>query len=97
MKVIVQLRASPGKGDRLLALVHEMMIETTTREGALGHDVLRDIDDPDKVIVIESWRLRSDHEAYRSWRVQTQTGIAEMMAVLGAPATVSYCEIVEHA
>jgi quinol monooxygenase YgiN len=97
MKVVVQLHANPGEGDRLLGFVHEMMLDTVNREGALGHDVLRDLDDPDKIIVVENWRQRSDHEAYRAWRVQTQSGVAEMSAVLSDRPVVSYCEIVEHA
>lgn len=96
MRVVVQLHANPGDGDWLLAFVHEMMLETAEREGALGHDVLRDLDDPDKLIVVESWRQRSDHEAYRAWRVQTQSGVAEMSAVLFERPVVSYCEIVDR-
>lgn len=92
--VIVQLQASAGKGERLRELVTEMMVVTKTADGALGHEMLYDLDDPDKVIVLERWRARSDHEAYRAWRLRTSAGVADLAAVLGGRPTVTYAQAI---
>jgi quinol monooxygenase YgiN len=92
--VMVRLRAKPGQGDALIEVVNVIGPETRAGEGAGPFELLRDLDDPDTVIMVEHWRDRADHEAYAEWRRRTGAGMAEMEAVLGAPPEIWYLETI---
>jgi quinol monooxygenase YgiN len=64
IQVILELQAKPGEGDRLAEVVRGMLHDTNRMDGALGSEVLRGLDDGDKVVLVEQWRDRADHEAY---------------------------------
>jgi quinol monooxygenase YgiN len=91
---MVRLRAKPGEGDALMRVTSQLGEETRAAEGAGPFELLRDLDDPDTVIMIERWRDRADHEAYSDWRRRTGAGMAEMQAVLGATPEIWYFETV---
>lgn len=92
--VLVRLQAKPGEGDRLLEVVKEITPDSVSKDGAGAFELVRDLDDPDTVVMIEKWRDRAAHEAYVAWRAETQIGAAELAAVLGAEPEIRYLETV---
>jgi quinol monooxygenase YgiN len=94
ISVALQLQAKPGEGDRLIEVMNSLLEDTGRMEGALGHEVWRDLDHGDNVMVIERWRERANHEAYVRWREETGAGRAELAGVLAAPPTYAYYETV---
>jgi quinol monooxygenase YgiN len=94
VRVMVRMRARPGEGDRLLQVVNDLTPDSLLREGCGEFELVRDLDDPDLLIMIERWRDRADHEAYVQWRAETQIGVSEMGAVLAEPPEILYLETV---
>jgi quinol monooxygenase YgiN len=94
VRVMVRMRARPGEGDNLLQVVNDLTPDSRAREGAGEFELVRDLDDPDLLVMIERWRVRADHEAYVRWRAETQIGVAEMGAVLAEPPEIVYLETV---
>jgi quinol monooxygenase YgiN len=92
--VIVRLQAKPGEGDRLLEVVKEITPDSIDKDGAGRFELVRDLDDPDTLVMIEKWRDRADHEAYVAWRAETGIGAAELGALIGAPPEIRYLETV---
>ncbi len=96
ISVALHLQAKPGEGDRLIEVMQSLLEDTTKMEGSLGYELWRDLDDGDKVMVVERWRLRANHEAYVRWREETGTGRGELAGVLGVPPTFAYYETISH-
>jgi len=94
VRVMVRMRAKPGEGDRLLQVVKDLTPDSIGREGAGEFELVRDLDDPDLLVMIERWRNRADHEAYVRWRAETMIGVAELGAVLAEPPEIRYLETV---
>jgi quinol monooxygenase YgiN len=93
--VLVRMQAKPGEGDQLVEVVNQISPDTVSRDGALSFELVRDLDDPDTLVMIEKWRDRADHEAYAAWREETQIGVAELFAVVAA-VEVKYLETVRE-
>jgi quinol monooxygenase YgiN len=94
VRVVVQMHAKPGQGDQMLELVrNDLMPDTAAAEGALEFELLRDLDDRDKLVMVARWRDRSDHVAYMDWRASTGIGHDDL-AELMAGYSVTYCETV---
>src|SRR3954465_16062025 len=94
VRVVVRLQARPGEGEKLLEVVRKITPGSTSKEGAGAFELLRDLDDPNTLVMLEHWRDRADHEAYVRWRAETQTGVAELGAVLAEPPEIRYLETV---
>ena len=94
VRVMVRMRAKPGEGDRLLRVVNDLTPDSLAKDGAGEFELVRDLDDPDVLVMIERWRDRGDHEAYVQWRAETRIGVAEMGAVLAEPPEIRYLETV---
>jgi len=93
--VIVRLQAKPGEGDRMVEVVKEITPDSIDKDGWVAFELVRDLDDPDTLVMIEKWRDRADHEAYVAWRAETGKGAAELGEVIGAPPEIRYLETVE--
>ena len=60
-----------GKGPELLELLKGALVETRAWAGCEAVEVFSNADDPDLVILWETFAQRSDHEAYLAWRIET--------------------------
>lgn len=94
VRVVLELQAKPGEGDRMIEVLGQIMPDTANSDGALEFELLRDRDDGDKFVVIERWRDRADHEAYMAWRERTGIGREELASVIGGPVAITYCDTV---
>jgi quinol monooxygenase YgiN len=92
--VLVRLQAKPGEGDKLVEVVKAITPDSIDKDGAGAFELVRDLDDPDTVVMIEKWRDRASHEAYVAWRAETGIGAAELGEVMGAAPEIRYLETV---
>ncbi len=60
-----------GKGPELLEILKGALVETRAWDGCEAVEVFSNADDPDLVILWETFAQRSDHEAYLAWRIET--------------------------
>ena len=66
-----------GKGPELIGLLKEALVETRAWPGCEAVEVFTDADNPDRVVLWETFAKRSDREAYVSWR--TKTGMLDIL------------------
>jgi quinol monooxygenase YgiN len=57
--------------------ISAILSQTRARPGFLSADVVRDLDDPRHLVVIEVWESLEADEAYRAWRA-TPEGASEL-------------------
>jgi quinol monooxygenase YgiN len=62
--------------------VSSILSQTRARSGFLSAEVVRDLDDPRHLIVIEVWESLEADEAYRAWRA-TPEGKNELGELTG--------------
>ena len=87
--VHVVLPCQEGKGPELVELLKSALVETRAFSGCEAVEVFSNADDPDSVILWETFAKRSDHEAYLAWRMET--GLPEMLGpYLAGDLQVSY-------
>ncbi len=58
------------------------LAQTRARPGFLSADVIRDLDDPRHLVVIEVWESVEADDAYRAWRA-TPEGASELGELTG--------------
>ena len=71
--------------------VSSVLSQTRARPGLLSVDVVRDVDDPRHLIVIEVWDSLDADTAYRAWRA-TPEGANELRELAGGRVTLTRCE-----
>jgi len=57
--------------------MHSILSATRARPGFVSADVVRDLDDPQHLVVIEVWESLEADQAYRTWRA-TPEGASEL-------------------
>ncbi len=79
-KVIVELRAKPGRRDELKNVIHTLMAElgpALKEKGSLGGALYDVVDDPDALVEIADWETTEARDA-----VMSDPAAAEAMAPL---------------
>jgi quinol monooxygenase YgiN len=92
--VLLTLSARPDSQQELVKFCSEISASTLERDGCIDIRLVRDDSDANRLVSIETWRSRADHEAYLAWR--TERG--DMNAVAGfvnAPPELAYYTAVE--
>jgi quinol monooxygenase YgiN len=64
------------------ARVSSVLSQTRARPGFVSADVVRDLDDPRHLVVIEVWESLEADDAYRAWRA-TPEGASELGKLTG--------------
>ncbi len=62
--------------------ISSILCQTRARPGFLSADVVRDLDDPRHLVVIEVWESLEADQAYRAWRA-TPEGASELGELTG--------------
>lgn len=62
--------------------ISSILSQTRARPGFLSADVVRDLDDPRHLVVIETWESLEADDAYRAWRA-TPEGANELGELTG--------------
>jgi quinol monooxygenase YgiN len=70
-----------GLGGKLIELLSQMIPETLRKKGAISIEMCVDQDNPDRVVLIQRWQNRTDHETYVAYRKESGDidTIAEML------------------
>ena len=80
--------AKPGLGDELFGLIDSFLPYIRESDGCVEVKILRDIEDPDQIVVIEVWR---DQEAHRASAANVPEGtFPKAMALMSGPPTGAY-------
>jgi quinol monooxygenase YgiN len=72
--VLVYLQAKAGQGDQMLEALNDEVPVTASKDGCLSIEAIRDLDDRDRFVLVESWRDRDAYEAYLRWREEANVG-----------------------
>jgi quinol monooxygenase YgiN len=64
------------------ARITAVLADTRARPGLVSADVVRDVDDPRHLVVIEIWESLEADDAYRAWRA-TPEGANELRELAG--------------
>lgn len=62
--------------------ISSILTQTRARPGFVSADVVRDLDDPRHLVVIETWESLEADDAYRAWRA-TPEGANELGELTG--------------
>jgi quinol monooxygenase YgiN len=92
--VLLELEAKEGRGDELAAVVSGSLPETRAFAGSEGAELLRDLDAPDRLLVVERWRAREDQQAYSAWRTE-QGSLTALAGLLGSRPSLRFCETLD--
>ena len=78
-----------GKGPELLGMLKVALVDTRAWSGCEAIEVFTDSDNPDKIILWETFAERSDHEAYLAWRIET--GMLDLLGpILASDLEITY-------
>ncbi|MGC4251244.1 MAG: antibiotic biosynthesis monooxygenase family protein [Sphingobium sp.] len=80
-QVVFEMTVKEGCFDQVRAWFIDKLPGTRAFRGNVSVEVVREQDDPDKLIFMEKWDRRADFEAYLAWRVE-QGVVAELMEYL---------------
>ncbi len=85
---INHFQAKPGSGDELYALIESFLSYIRESDGCVSAQLLRGIDDPEQIAVIEVWR---DQDAHRASAANVPEGtFTKAMALMAGPPTGAY-------
>lgn len=73
------------------ARVTSILSQTRARPGFVSADVVRDLEDPRHLVVIEVWDSLEADNAYRAWRA-TPEGASELGELTGGHIGLTRCE-----
>ncbi len=91
VSVVVELKCKPESTNDMKAAMKNALPETRVYEGC--ESVIASVrqDDPNTIVLVESWDSRESHEKYMAYR--TETGMMEQLgALLAAEPRVSYSD-----
>lgn len=87
IKVIVELKAAPGRRDELKAVLHTLMADlgpALKEKGSLDSSVYEVVDDPDVLVEIADWETAAARDAVMS-DPATAEAMAPVLALLAGP------------
>ena len=84
--IFLELRAKPGTGSELLAMMKAVLPDTRSFDGCQKLDVYQNQDDRDVVMLVEDFESKAHYEKYLGWR--QETGVFEQLvqALDGEPS-----------
>lgn len=74
---VLDIRLRPDAPSDAEPRISSVLAATRARPGLLSVDVVRDLDDPRHLLVIEVWESLEADDAYRAWRA-TPEGASEL-------------------
>lgn len=79
---VLDIRLRPDAPADAETRVSAVLAQTRARPGFVSADVVRDLDDPRHLVVIEVWESLEADDAYRAWRA-TPEGANELGELAG--------------
>lgn len=93
--VLLKMTTKPGSGDELVELLEQILPDTRSFDGCLDLRVLRNLDDPDEITLLQKWEAREKHQAYSAWRAAVETGKRMAHLLAEQPKAVCYAQLAE--
>jgi quinol monooxygenase YgiN len=88
---LLDIRLRPDAPADAETRVSAILSDTRARPGFVSADVVRDLDDPRHLVVIEVWESFEADQAYRAWRA-TPEGASELGELTGGQTVLTRCE-----
>ena len=79
-QVLLEATIKDGYHDRLRARFVELLPDTRSYDGCIYLYIVKDQDDPSKIIIVELWESRAHYEKYLAWR--TESGVMDELATM---------------
>ncbi|MGE0487474.1 MAG: putative quinol monooxygenase [Gammaproteobacteria bacterium] len=79
-QVLLGATIKAGCHDKLRARFVELLPATRNFEGCIYLYIVKDQDQPDRILIIELWESRAHYEKYLAWR--TETGVMDELATM---------------
>ncbi len=89
VKVLLELKAQPGKGAELLDMFRQILPDTRAYDGNIGIETLQNQDEPEVLVLVETWETRPHYERYFAWRQESGT-VSQLGALLAGPPSLRY-------
>lgn len=90
--VVADLSVDPSQRADFVKVVGEMLSVTRSAQGCQGVEVVTDMDDRGRILLIERWDDRADHEAYLAARAEDGS-LAKVGEMVTAAPTFTYTEL----
>ena len=88
---VLDIQLRPDAPADAEARVSSILADTRARPGFLSAEVVRDLNDPRHLVVIERWESLEADDAYRAWRA-TPEGASELGELTGGRLSLTRCE-----
>ena len=75
MIVTISFNAAPGKRDRLVDLLAEILPDTRAFDGCNDVMLTERTGTPGALMLIEDWESAEHYEAYKNWRSESGTSV----------------------
>ena len=92
IKVVMERRSSPDKGEELKKLLEELRSKALQRNGSYSFETLRSVDDHSVWLTIASWTFAEEWETWKN-SPERQEIINKMVPLLSEPAKESVFEV----
>lgn len=96
VKVIVELRAEPGRRDELKSVIHTLIADlgpALKDKGSLGSSLYEVVDDPDTLVEIADWETADARDAVMSDPAAAEA-MAPVLALLAGPFKATVLDLV---
>lgn len=87
--VLFDFTVKPEVLEEMKTAMKGSLAETRAYDGCEGVHVEQDLDNENRIVMIEHWASKEHHEKYFAWR--TETGfVGKMMELVTGPPVVTY-------
>jgi quinol monooxygenase YgiN len=87
--ILLEVNTKPGQANELTNWLRDELHHTRGSDGCNGLTVHTNQDDPNNVLIVESWDSRAQYEKYLSWRAE-RGDIEKMGAWVAGPPSIRY-------
>ena len=77
-QVLVEFRIKDGCEEKLKQTIKQFLPDTRDFPGCLTLHMVRDKEDPTKIIIVEMWESKDDYDKYLAWR--TDRGDVDLLS-----------------
>ncbi|WP_449372637.1 putative quinol monooxygenase [Arthrobacter psychrolactophilus] len=83
-QVVVRYTVKPGELDAVLGLLGEMAVATRAEAGNISYDFFRGVEDPDQIVILESYVDAAGFAAHREYEHIDRLGTAQIIPRLAS-------------
>ncbi|MDA8196735.1 MAG: antibiotic biosynthesis monooxygenase [Actinomycetota bacterium] len=92
-KVIFEFRFKATSLEDGLAELATILVDTRKFNGCLGVEVVRDVNDSEHFVLVESWESTEDYKAYSTWRAGD--GKTNLGSFFAGPPSITIYEVTQ--